>query len=193
MRRNEIRRTRPGRSHLGLSDSRFDRCNQSKFTWVCCYGRGRCASFCPRWTGSPRSGARREQAIVREASAILSSGGMAELKAAFQGDAGGCDDDSGRARSCGQGVLHRLEIGDGLVRESDRNTARRWIQAGIALASDPRALVKCPRCDGAYPTVSDEQYAGDREMFSRIIRCPTCGAEEALERMRTDCLPRDPV
>lgn len=55
----------------------------------------------------------------------------------------------------------------------------RWVAAGTALAIDPLARVICPRCGSASLTVQDTPL-GQTGGVERHLRCPTCGAYEAI-------------
>lgn len=66
---------------------------------------------------------------------------------------------------------------------SSREISRRWVDAGITLAKDPMAEVKCPVClVGMLKTIDIQKDEGSVE-FERLISCPSCGARNAL-RMR---------
>ena len=60
---------------------------------------------------------------------------------------------------------------------------QRWIEAAKQLGADASATVRCPRCDAAELTVQDVPFERDPSQLERILRCPTCGAMNAL-RMR---------
>ncbi len=53
----------------------------------------------------------------------------------------------------------------------------RWLEAGKTLGADPRASVPCPQCRAADLVVEDVPFDGG---FERILRCPECGATNAL-------------
>ncbi|QKD04550.1 hypothetical protein [Mesorhizobium loti] len=53
-----------------------------------------------------------------------------------------------------------------------------WIEAGKILAVDPRTIIKCPDCGEAELTVLDTP--ADATHIDRHIRCPGCGAYNAL-------------
>jgi DNA-directed RNA polymerase subunit RPC12/RpoP len=59
-----------------------------------------------------------------------------------------------------------------------REETKRWIEAGKALARDPAARVKCPRCEkGALTLREYEAFEGAKE---RVIRCDKCGARQFM-------------
>ncbi|TGS10656.1 hypothetical protein EN852_024475 [Mesorhizobium sp. M2E.F.Ca.ET.209.01.1.1] len=53
-----------------------------------------------------------------------------------------------------------------------------WISAGSLLAVDPKAGVKCPECGEADLEVVDTK--GGEDHIERHMRCPKCGAYNAL-------------
>ena len=53
-----------------------------------------------------------------------------------------------------------------------------WIDAGKILAVDSKAVVKCPDCDEANLDLYDSKV--DATHFERHMRCPKCGAFNAL-------------
>ncbi|MBZ9997178.1 hypothetical protein [Mesorhizobium sp. BH1-1-4] len=57
-----------------------------------------------------------------------------------------------------------------------------WIEAGKVLALDPKANVECPDCGEADLSVVDTE-AGE-EHIERHMRCPKCGAYNALLKRR---------
>lgn len=61
--------------------------------------------------------------------------------------------------------------------------ARKWIEAGRILATDPTKIVRCPERDDGILRVHDEVYKSDPTMMERYIICETCGARNVL-RMR---------
>jgi len=56
--------------------------------------------------------------------------------------------------------------------------SRRWVEAGIALAKDPKAVVLCPSC-GKSPLQVTDQVLGHQKL-ERHMRCPLCGAYNSL-------------
>jgi predicted RNA-binding Zn-ribbon protein involved in translation (DUF1610 family) len=67
------------------------------------------------------------------------------------------------------------------MKESDR----RWVQAGVILGENPRAYVPCPICAEAALEVEDVPYPDNEELFDRYLRCPNCGAQQVLVRVRS--------
>jgi predicted RNA-binding Zn-ribbon protein involved in translation (DUF1610 family) len=59
-----------------------------------------------------------------------------------------------------------------------KDERQRWVDAGIALAKDPRAVVVCPHCGKANLEVTD-QSLGNHQL-ERHMRCPLCGAYNSL-------------
>jgi hypothetical protein len=57
------------------------------------------------------------------------------------------------------------------------NESTRWMQAAIALSSDPEAKVLCPKNEDAYLEVYDVAFEGRKE---RWIHCPECKAANAM-------------
>lgn len=55
----------------------------------------------------------------------------------------------------------------------------RWVAAGTALVVDPLARVACPRCGSACITVQDAPLVQTGGV-ERHLRCPACGAYEAI-------------
>jgi hypothetical protein len=55
----------------------------------------------------------------------------------------------------------------------------RWIEAAKILGRDPRAEVRCPRNEDAILVVEDQAHEGQRT-FERHMRCPKCGAYNAM-------------
>jgi formate dehydrogenase maturation protein FdhE len=55
--------------------------------------------------------------------------------------------------------------------------AKRWMEAGKALAIDPTARVKCPICGAADLVVGDITEGAWTERF---MRCPVCGVWNAI-------------
>lgn len=68
---------------------------------------------------------------------------------------------------------------------SSREISKRWVEAGIALAKDSRAEVKCPVCLAETLKVIDIKKEEGSVEFERLIICPSCGARNAL-RMRNN-------
>jgi len=61
--------------------------------------------------------------------------------------------------------------------------SKRWIQAGVTLAREAKARVKCPVCQQAELDIQD-QLLGDGR-FERHMRCPRCGAYNSMLMNRT--------
>jgi hypothetical protein len=59
-----------------------------------------------------------------------------------------------------------------------------WPEAGKILAEDPTAKVRCPRNADDYLMVIDASSAEDAMLIERHLRCPTCGAYNAI-RIKT--------
>lgn len=64
------------------------------------------------------------------------------------------------------------------------DTSRKWVAAATTLAEDPTAQVACPKCGWEYLSVSDVRYENDPTMFSRYLRCESCGSVEIIDRLR---------
>jgi formate dehydrogenase maturation protein FdhE len=60
---------------------------------------------------------------------------------------------------------------------------RRWVEAGITLSKEPKAVVMCPVCQRAPLGVMD-QILGERKV-ERHMRCPLCGAYNSILLERT--------
>jgi uncharacterized C2H2 Zn-finger protein len=65
-----------------------------------------------------------------------------------------------------------------------QDETQRWIQAAKTLADDPSAKVPCPRCSAESLQVEDVPNPADPEVMERILRCPRCGAMNALRLRR---------
>jgi|EndMetStandDraft_9_1072997.scaffolds.fasta_scaffold1348207_1 uncharacterized Zn finger protein len=63
-------------------------------------------------------------------------------------------------------------------------TRELWIKAGSLLAIDPKIRVKCPECGEADLDVFDTKAGEDH--FERHMRCPKCGAYNALYKHTGD-------
>ena len=61
---------------------------------------------------------------------------------------------------------------------------QRWIEAGKLIAKDRLARVLCPRFEHAYLEVEDIPNPADPEELERIMKCPECGATNALRIRR---------
>ena len=59
-----------------------------------------------------------------------------------------------------------------------KGETRRWVDAGIVLAKDPKALVTCPVCQKSTLEVTDQEL-GDRKI-ERHMRCPTCSSYNSI-------------
>ena len=59
-----------------------------------------------------------------------------------------------------------------------------WIDAGKTLAVDPQAVVKCPDCGKAELTIFDTPTGASH--VERHMRCPKCGAYNALLKRNPD-------
>ena len=57
---------------------------------------------------------------------------------------------------------------------------RRWVEAGKALAADPRAQVACPRHGDGFLVMDDVRNPQDPTQVERYLRCPACGAYNVL-------------
>ncbi len=60
---------------------------------------------------------------------------------------------------------------------------RRWVEAGIALAKEPKAAVMCPVCQRAPLEVVDQPLSDTKA--ERHMRCPRCGAYNSILMDRT--------
>jgi len=61
---------------------------------------------------------------------------------------------------------------------------RRWIEAGRTLATDAEAQVSCPRCGLTALVVTDASPPDDPTLIERHLRCPGCGAYNAIRLRR---------
>jgi predicted RNA-binding Zn-ribbon protein involved in translation (DUF1610 family) len=61
----------------------------------------------------------------------------------------------------------------------DPKIVKAWIAAGIALGTDPKALVVCPVCENENIIVQDIPDKNSSQ-FERIMSCPNCGARNIL-------------
>jgi hypothetical protein len=62
-----------------------------------------------------------------------------------------------------------------------KTTRELWIEAGIAIAKDPRILVRCPEKDDAILEVWDTEVEWNPGIrIERHMRCPNCGAYEVV-------------
>jgi predicted RNA-binding Zn-ribbon protein involved in translation (DUF1610 family) len=59
-----------------------------------------------------------------------------------------------------------------------------WRDAGLAAARDPHARIPCPRCGEAELHIED--HPGVAGVIERWLRCPACGAHEAIRLRRPD-------
>lgn len=66
-----------------------------------------------------------------------------------------------------------------------KEVVKRWVEAGIILAKDPKADVDCPVCRTATLLVTDVRGDAGAAEFERLMICPSCGAGNAL-RMNDD-------
>jgi C4-type Zn-finger protein len=58
-----------------------------------------------------------------------------------------------------------------------KEESKRWVEAGIVLASNKEAKALCPVCQSAYLTVLDTKYGDCLEWH---MSCEKCGAYNAL-------------
>jgi len=65
----------------------------------------------------------------------------------------------------------------------NKEVGKRWVEAGIILAKDPKAEVDCPACQMAVLLVTDVRRNTGSFEFERLMTCPMCGAGNVL-RMR---------
>jgi hypothetical protein len=56
----------------------------------------------------------------------------------------------------------------------------RWIEAGKILANNPEAKVLCPKNADGFLTVTDASSPVNTLVIERHIRCPVCGAYNAI-------------
>jgi len=61
---------------------------------------------------------------------------------------------------------------------------QKWIEAGKTLAANPDAKVKCPCCGTAFLSVQD--VPAGHTKIERHLRCPTCGAYNAILMKRPE-------
>ena len=59
-----------------------------------------------------------------------------------------------------------------------------WVNVGILLGNDPRAVAKCPECSISNLKVKDIDNEADTKEFERIIYCKICGAKTILRMHR---------
>ena len=64
----------------------------------------------------------------------------------------------------------------------------RWIEAGKILSQNPEAKVPCPKNQDADLIVIDESPREHPQLVERHMRCPKCGAYNAI-RFRRDQIP----
>ena len=57
---------------------------------------------------------------------------------------------------------------------------REWVSAGITLAADPAAKVRCPECHKEFLVVQDVATEARPDKFERYLRCPACGKYNVL-------------
>ena len=60
----------------------------------------------------------------------------------------------------------------------------KWLEAATTLSQDPTARVPCPNCGEDFLLVRDLPYEAEPTMFARYLRCPRCGSEEIIDRLR---------
>lgn len=65
-----------------------------------------------------------------------------------------------------------------------KTESSRWIEAGKILAENPGAKVLCPRNQDAELVVKDESPSDHPEIVERHMRCPKCGAYNAIRLRR---------
>lgn len=54
----------------------------------------------------------------------------------------------------------------------------RWVEAGITLAKDPKAVIMCPACRNGPLEVSDQALSDQKT--ERHMRCSLCGAYNSV-------------
>lgn len=57
---------------------------------------------------------------------------------------------------------------------------KRWVEAAALLAADPEAQVRCPRNQDDFLEVTAVPLPGETGRVERHLRCPTCGAHNAI-------------
>ena len=62
----------------------------------------------------------------------------------------------------------------------NREVVKSWIAAGVVLANDPNVDVDCPVCGMAKLFVRDIRRSAGSSEFERLLKCPSCGARNAL-------------
>jgi len=67
-----------------------------------------------------------------------------------------------------------------------KERSRRWVEAAITLANDPRLAVRCPECLSDYLNVMDVPWEDDPLHFERYMICKACGAWNMLRMRRED-------
>jgi hypothetical protein len=66
----------------------------------------------------------------------------------------------------------------------------RWIEAGKILATSPIASVRCPENDDAEIEVTDVPAPEDPGVIERHMRCPKCGAYNAILLHKANAPPQ---
>ena len=59
---------------------------------------------------------------------------------------------------------------------------RRWVRAALILSADSDAEVICPECGQGVLEVGDIESGMADGLIERVIRCPSCGARNAIRQ-----------
>lgn len=70
-----------------------------------------------------------------------------------------------------------------MMPEEFDDVSRRWLAAARELGRNSAAAVSCPVCGEGALQVQRIRYEADRSRFSRVLRCPQCGASESIDRL----------
>jgi hypothetical protein len=62
----------------------------------------------------------------------------------------------------------------------DRALQQKWLDIAKALAADPDATIRCPKCEDADLEVVDATVPGYDGVYERHVWCSACGARVAL-------------
>lgn len=77
-------------------------------------------------------------------------------------------------------MTRAVHIEDDVLIMGHESVGKRWIEAGKLIASSSAALVDCPRCGNAKLLVTDTAASDDPTLVERHMRCPRCGAYNAV-------------
>jgi len=71
-----------------------------------------------------------------------------------------------------------------VVRDEIDDVSRRWLAAAKVLGRNPAAAMPCPVCGEGILQGQGIRYEADPSRFSRVLRCPKCGASESIDRLK---------